>query len=173
MSKEKHTLNDIIKKFQDIEILIFESEGEISDEIENTLLDNEADLSVKLDGYEKFSRYLKGQVEYLKTTEEQYAKRRKIIDNSIKGIRQRMLNSMLIMGKEKLKTLEFNFSVGKSEKWNLDLDLINDNVKSDLINNGLAENVFKANLVEIKNKYKNEDIPDWIEIQKNKYLRVK
>ena len=77
------------------------------------------------------------------------------------------------MGKEKLKTLEFNFSVGKSEKWNLDLDLINDNVKSDLINNGLAENVFKANLVEIKSKYKNEDIPDWIEIQKNKYLRVK
>ena len=57
MSKEKHTLNDIIKKFQDIEVLFLESEGELTDEIENILLDNEADLSLKLDGYEKFSRY--------------------------------------------------------------------------------------------------------------------
>ena len=49
MSNKKHTLNDIIKKFQDIETLILESEGEISEKIENTLLDNEHDLSLKLD----------------------------------------------------------------------------------------------------------------------------
>ena len=34
MPKQKHTLNDIIKKFQDIENLILESEGMISDEID-------------------------------------------------------------------------------------------------------------------------------------------
>ena len=83
MSVEKHTLNDIIRKFQDLENMIMESEGEITDELENILLQNDEDLSKKLDGYEKFSRYLKGQVEYLKTAEEQYSKRRKVLDNSI------------------------------------------------------------------------------------------
>ena len=65
MSVEKQTLNDIIRKFQDLENLIMEAEGEITDELENILLQNDEDLSNKLDGYEKFSRYLKGQVEYL------------------------------------------------------------------------------------------------------------
>ena len=84
MSVEKHTLNDIIRKFQDLENLIIESDGEITDDLESILHRNDEDLSKKLDGYEKFARYLKGQVEYLKTAEEQYSKRRKVLDNSIK-----------------------------------------------------------------------------------------
>ena len=69
MSGEKNTLNDIIRKFQDLENLIMESDGEITDDLDKILLQNDEDLSKKLDGYEKFSRYLKGQVEYLKTAE--------------------------------------------------------------------------------------------------------
>ena len=172
MPKQKHTLNDIIKKFQDIESLILESEGMISDEIEAKLIDNETDLSKKLDGYEKFSRYLKGQIEYLKSTEEQYAKRRKTIENSIKRIRERMLNAMLVLGKSKVKTLEYNFSIGETEKWNIDLDKIGESVKDDLVNQGLADNIFKPNLTQIKNEYK-EDIPNWVRVEKNKHLRVK
>ena len=52
-------------------------------------------------------------------------------------------------------------------------DDINDKIKSDLIEEGLGENIFKTNLSEIKNKYKNEKVPDWINIEKNKFLRVK
>ena len=37
MSVEKHTLNDIIRKFQDLENLIIESEGEITDDLENMI----------------------------------------------------------------------------------------------------------------------------------------
>ena len=48
MPKGKYTLNDIIQKFQNIESLILESEGEVSDEIENKLLENESDLSFKI-----------------------------------------------------------------------------------------------------------------------------
>ena len=58
MTNKKNTLNDIIKKFQEIESMIVESEGELSKEIESKLLDNDNDLSSKLDGYEKFSQYL-------------------------------------------------------------------------------------------------------------------
>jgi len=172
MPKQKHTLNDIIKKFQDIENLILESEGMISDEIEEKLIDNEADLSIKLDGYEKFSRYLKGQIGYLKSTEAQYAKRRKTIENSIIRIRDRMLNAMLVLGKSKVKTVEYSFSVGETEKWNIVSDIMTESVKSNLVNQGLAESIFKPNLTQIKNEYK-EDIPEWISIEKNKHLRVK
>ena len=169
----KKTLNDIIKKFQDLELLILESEGEVSDEIESKLLDNDNDLSSKLDGYEKFSKYLKGQVEYLKSAEEQYIKRRKVIENSIKRLRERMLNALLLTGKDSIKTIEHNYSIGISEKWSLDIEKIDSDIKKDMVDNGLAENVFKANLTEIKHKYKNTNIPSWINIQNNKYLRVK
>ena len=173
MSVETHTLNDIIRKFQDLENLIMESDGEITDDLENILLQNDDDLSKKLDGYEKFSRYLKGQVEYLKTAEEQYSKRRKVLENSINRIKERMLNAMLILGKDKIKTTEYNFSVGNSEKWNLDIEKLNENQKNNLLASGLAENVFKAKISEIKNQYKDLDLPDWIIVEKNKHLRVK
>ena len=43
MSVEKHTLNDIIRKFQDLENLIIESDGEITDDLESILLQNDED----------------------------------------------------------------------------------------------------------------------------------
>ena len=79
-----NSLNQIIENFQNIEIKLIESDGEISEDTENLIINNEEELSSKLDGYEKFARYLKGQVEYLKSIEEQYTKRRKVLDNSIK-----------------------------------------------------------------------------------------
>ena len=173
MSIEKQTLNDIIRKFQDLENLIMESDGEITDDLENILLQNDEDLSKKLDGYEKFSRYLKGQVEYLKTAEEQYSKRRKVLDNSINRIKERMLNAMLIVGKDKIKTTEYNFSVGNSEKWNLDIEKLNEKQRNELLLSGLAENVFKAKISEIKSEYKDSELPDWIIVEKNKHIRVK
>ena len=173
MPNKKNTLNDIIKKFQEIESMIVESDGELSEEIESKLLDNDIDLSSKLDGYEKFSKYLKGQVEYLKSAEEQYMKRRKIIDNSIKRLRDRMLNAMLVTGKDSIKTAQYNYSISESEKWSIDQELINDNEKIEMINDGLAEEIFKCNLSEIKNKYKQQEMPSWINIEKNKYLRVR
>ena len=167
------TLSEIIKKFQELELKLIDSDGEISEEIEKLMFDNEVNLSKKLDGYEKFSRYLKGQVDYLKSIEEQYNRRRKVLDNSIKKIKDRMLNAMLITGKEKIKSTEFNYSIGNSEKWGINQENMTENIKQNMIDMGLAENVFKANISEIKNKYKNNDIPDWLLIEKNKYIRVK
>jgi len=173
MPNSKITLNDIIQKFQAIESRLIESDGEISKDIEKLIIDNEEDLSKKLDGYEKFVKYLKGQVEYLKIAEEQYSKRRKVIDNSIRKLKDNMLNALLLTGKDKLKTIENNFSIGESEKWSIDLEKIDDNKKNELILAGLGKSSFQANIQMIKEKYKNENIPLWILVEKNKYLRVK
>ena len=40
-----NTLNDIIKKFQYIESMLLESDGEISEDIEAQLIENESNLS--------------------------------------------------------------------------------------------------------------------------------
>ena len=92
----KKTLNDILQNYQSIEVELIENNGEITNQIENKLDINESDLSNKMDGYEKFTRYLKHQSEYLKSLEEHYNKRRKIIDNSILKLKDRMIHAMKI-----------------------------------------------------------------------------
>ena len=174
MDKKNKTLQDIINNYQEIEMRLIEAEGEIDDQLDSLLAVNELELSEKLDGYEKFIRYLKGQIVYLKTMEDLYIKRRRILDNSIKKCRQSMLNAMSVTGKSKIKTKEFSFTVGKTEKWNVDSDRIDNEIKEKLINDGCGENVFKVNLNELKNKYKNknEEMPDWVNINESLFIRV-
>ena len=62
---------------------LIEDGGEISVETEEMIAQNDLSLSDKLDGYEKFTRFLKGQIEYLKSAEEDYQSRRKVLENSI------------------------------------------------------------------------------------------
>ena len=173
MDKKNKTLQDIIASYQDIEMKLIESEGEIDENIEKILLINESELSDKLDGYEKFTRYLKGQIEYLKNMEDLYSKRRKILDSSIKKCKEAMAAALTITGKNKIKTKEFNFSLGKSYKWDIDTPSINEDDKIDLINNGIAENIFKIHMKELKELYKDSDkAPDWININEKLFIRV-
>ena len=52
-------------------------------------------------------------------------------------------------------------------------DILDDTTKFELINKGLAEEVFKPFLNQIKAEYKNNDSkPDWIEIEANEYIKV-
>ena len=168
----KKTLNDILQNYQSIEVELIENNGEITDQIEKELHINESDLSNKMDGYEKFARYLKHQSEYLKSLEEHYNKRRKIIDNSILKFKDRMIHAMKITDNNKIKTNEFNFSIGTSKKYKINEEKLNDKIQEFLIKDGLAKNVFKANLTEIKSRYKDEESPEWLEIEENDFLRV-
>ena len=61
----------------------------------------------------------------------------------------------------------------KSVLVEIDESFITEDFKADMIGMGLAENIFKPNISEIKNKYKKNDIPEWIMVEKNKYIRVK
>ena len=58
MDNKKKSLQDIIANYQDIEMKLIDTEGELSEELENLLSINESELGSKLDGYEKFTRYL-------------------------------------------------------------------------------------------------------------------
>jgi len=172
VSENNKTLNDILKNYQKIEMRLVESGGEIDENLEKLLLINESELSDKLDGYEKFTRYLKGQIEYLSGMEEHYNKRRKVLENSIKRCKDSMVVALTNTDKKNIKTNEFNFSIGESEKWIVDNDALTDKEKQLLIDEGHAENLFKLSLSKIKNSYKDKDKPEWINIQKKSFIRV-
>ena len=170
--KNKKSLNRIIEDYQRIEIEIMNNEGLLDSDLERMLEINELELESKLDGHEKFIRYLKSQVEYLKNMEHHYYKKRKTLENSIDKSRESMFKAMETFNKKKIKTLEFSYSLNETEKWDIDIEKINNEQIDDLISKELGEKAFKPYINKIKLEYKGKDIiPDWIIVSKNKHIK--
>ena len=175
-NENKKSLNDILNEYQIIENELISSDGEISEELESKLNLHEKELGDKLDGYEHFVRYLKGKIEYLKNMENHFSQRRKVLENSIKRCKSSMTSSLLITGKDKIQTSDFNFSLGKSKKWSINIDLLDEEQKLSLIKRNLAENLFQVKLSDIKLEYSNidfPDIPEWINIEESDFIKVR
>ena len=154
---------------------IIDNDGEIDNLIEDSLEINESELKDKLDGYEGFVKYLEGQVSYLKEMEAHYLKRRKVLEKSIKKCKNSMVRALSLTDVNKVKTLNYNFSLCESESWDADIEEIDQNEKNELIKEGLAENIFKLSMSNIKSYYKsspNANVPKWIKISKNPYIRI-
>ena len=154
---------------------IIDNDGEIDNLIEDLLEINESELKDKLDGYEGFVKYLEGQVSYLKEMEAHYLKRRKVLEKSIKKCKNSMVRALSLTDVNKVKTLNYNFSLCESESWDADIEEIDQNEKNELIKEGLAENIFKLSMSNIKSYYKsspNANVPKWIKISKNPYIRI-
>ena len=174
LKKNKKNLNEILESYQSIEMMLVDNEGVINEDIEKLLDINETDLKSKLDSYQGFSKYLEGQISYLKVMESHYAKRRKVLENSIRRCKESMVNALSVIDKGKIKTSNYNFSLGESESWTVDVDDIDDSLKESLIEKGLAENVFKISMNELKKEYKSiekEKRPRWIKVSNKKYVR--
>ena len=154
---------------------IIDNDGEIDNLIEDSLEINESELKDKLDGYEGFVKYLEGQVSYLKEMEAHYLKRRKVLEKSIKKCKNSMVRALSLTDSNKVKTLNYNFSLCESESWDADIEEIDQNEKNELIKEGLAENIFKLSMSNIKSYYKsspNTNVPKWIKISKNPDIRI-
>ena len=175
-NENKKSLNDILEDYQSLENELINNNGELSEELEKKLNLHEKELGEKLDGYEHFVRYLKSKIEYLKNMENHFSTRRKVLENSIKRCKSSMTNSLLMTGKNKLQTHDFNFSLGKSQRWVVDVDLLNDNQKLELVETGLAENVFQIKLSDIKSEYadfEDDKIPEWIKLENTDFIKVR
>ena len=176
MNDNNKSLNDILNEYQLLENELISTNGEIDEDLENKLNLHEKELGEKLDGYEHFVRYLKGKVEYLKSMETHYSKRRKVLENSIKRCKNSMTSSLVITGKNKIQTSDFNFSLGKSQKWSINIEIMNEDDKVELIDKNLAENTFQVKLSDIKTEFSNidsEDIPEWINIEETDFIKVR
>tara|TARA_Y100001970_G_scaffold6231_1_gene7093 strand:+ start:75 stop:605 length:531 start_codon:yes stop_codon:yes gene_type:complete len=176
MNDNNKSLNDILNEYQLLENELISTNGEMDEDLENKLNLHEKELGEKLDGYEHFVRYLKGKVEYLKSMENHYSKRRKVLENSIKRCKNSMTSSLVITGKNKIQTSDFNFSLGKSQKWSINIEIMNEDDKVELIDKNLAENTFQVKLSDIKTEFSNidsEDIPEWINIEETDFIKVR
>ena len=156
-------LNDLIAEFHELEDLIIEAGGEVTPEIETLLNSNSEAMNDKLDKYENLKRYLKGQIEYLKSQENHYKKRRNALSNTIKWISESQTSVLMQTDKTKLKTDEYNYSIRRTESVVIDEPIMTNKDKSLLISLNLAESVIKINKSDVKKAYKNEDIlPEWL-----------
>jgi len=150
LKKNKKSLNEILESYQSIEMMLVDNDGVVSDGIEELLDINQSDLENKLDSYQGFSKYLEGQISYLKIMESHYAKRRKILENSIRKCKESMVHALSVVDTGKIKTSNYNFSLCESESWAIDIGKIDDSLKMNLLEKGLAENVFKVSMSDIK-----------------------
>ena len=175
MDKDKKSLNDILQSYQSLEMMIIENEGEVDHDIEGMLQINEVELKDKLDGYQGFVKYLEGQINYLKLMEAHYLRRRRILEKQVQRCRDSMVRAFSITDSKRIKTLNYNFTMCESESWSVDDEHLEDDIKDDLLDKGLAENIFKLSMSGIKSKYKNikeDDRPKWIKVKKNPYIRT-
>ena len=69
-----------------------------------------------------------------------------------------MVSSLLITGKDKIKTDDFNFALGKSERWSINLELLDENHKEELLNEDLAESINAWIMVRYKKDRISEDV---------------
>ncbi len=175
MKKNTKTLNEILDDYQNIEMKIIENDGEVDNFIEDSLEINKSELEDKLDGYEGFIKYLEGQISYLKEMEAHYLKRRRVLEKSIKRCKGSMVRALSLTDLNKIKTPNYNFSLCESESWDADMEYISEDEKNRLIKDGFAENIFKLSMSSIKSHYKSSsdaELPEWIKVSKNSYIRV-
>lgn len=69
------------------------------------------EIEDKADGYGKVVQNLTAQVKAIKDEEERLAKKRKTIENNIKALKERMQFTMTALGRDKIKTDLFTFSL--------------------------------------------------------------
>ena len=107
--------------------------------------------------------------------EAHYLRRRKVLEKSIKRCKSSMVRALSLTDLNKIKTPNYNFTLCESESWEADIENINEEEKDSLIKDGFAENIFKLSMSSIKSHYKDSsgvEVPEWIKVNKNSYIRV-
>lgn len=148
-AKNQETLQQIIEHMQDVQSRLIESGGELTPEIEALITSTEEKLEQKLDGYAAMIDYLKGQADYLDQQAKLFAARKKSIDTSIRSMRERMALAMEAAGQKKIKTAAHTYSRTTRESWSINDELTKEQMDF-MLERGLAENVFKPSMSELK-----------------------
>jgi hypothetical protein len=158
-----NTLADLLHQYHRLEEMIIEAGGVLDEQIEAALAESEAALEKKLDGYTGFINYCKGQVDYLKAEAETFTSRARTLSNGIEGMRHRMIFAMQSTGNEKLKTEKHSYSLRTSASWALK-DELPKRTLNRIEKDGLGKFEFKPDIKAIKDRFKDDHTPDYIEV---------
>lgn len=86
-----------------IEDALWESGGELTEELALAMQETEAGLAKKADGYIALIRSFAAQKDILKAEEERYAKLRKVAENAEKRLKQHLCDTMGIFDMQKIE----------------------------------------------------------------------
>lgn len=103
-------LYELNEAFQNIQTLIEEGEEGLEDTLESINLA----IEDKLENIAKVIRNLEAEVNAFREEEKRLAERRKSIENNIRHLKQYAENSLIVIGKRKVKTGLFTFSIQKN-----------------------------------------------------------
>lgn len=107
------TLYELTGQFKEL-LEMIEAEEMDLDTVRDTLEAIEGEIEYKADGYAKVIRELEGKTAVLKDEIDRLSKRKSVIENNIKNLKQALETAMRATGKTKFKTELFSFNIQKN-----------------------------------------------------------
>lgn len=135
--------------------------------LEDTLVSLDDALEDKAIGYAKVMKNLEAQANAIKEEEKRLADRRKTLENNIKKLKESLEESMIQVGKKRIKTDLFNFNIQKNPP---SVKIIDENI---IPENYLIEQQPKVDKKAIlKDLKEGKEVPG-VEIQQSEGLRIR
>jgi len=107
------TLYELTGQYREL-LELAESEELDKQLIADTLEGLDGEIEIKADGYAKVIRELEGKTAVLKDEIDRLSKRKSVIENNIKNLKQALETAMRATGKTKFKTELFSFNIQKN-----------------------------------------------------------
>jgi chaperonin cofactor prefoldin len=107
------TLYELTGQYREL-LELAESEELDKQLIADTLEGLDGEIEIKADGYAKVIRELEGKTAVLKDEIDRLSKRKSVIENNIKNLKQALETAMSATGKTKFKTELFSFNIQKN-----------------------------------------------------------
>lgn len=107
----------LINEFQQLDSILIEAGGELTEELENALALNERNLSPKVDTYKLYMDHLEKRAEYFDAIEKQAKQAKQMFYRAQDAIKDRMKMSMTNLGVTEMQgdTYRFKLVDGKSK----------------------------------------------------------
>ena len=164
------TLNEILTLGHQIEGMLDENEGEVTQEIEELLAIFEGDLDTKLDSIKELIDYLKASSRYLKEKSDEFARKSKSRLNQVEHLKSMIILALEDTGNEKIKTQSYSFSMRETES--IEVAEQPENVAF-LAEVGLFNVKYAPDKKAIKDFMAENGGLDWVKINKKKSVTIR
>lgn len=156
-------LYELSSDFQQVQSLIEDGQEGLQDTLESI----ELSIEDKLENIGKVYQNLKGEVAALKTEEKRLADKRKSIENNIDRLKAYSQDALAVVGKDKLQTGLFTFSIRKNAPKVIILD------ENDIPKDYLIEQQPKVDKNLLKEAIKNGEKVPGVALEQGRSLWIK
>jgi len=168
-------LIDLIQTYQLLDNLLTNSEGEVTEEINNLLNNFDGDLKTLLDNYRGWISFNESQASMYEVEEKRLKARKEACKTRIEHARSVIQEAIELAGETKIKTDNASYSLRQTESWKVKDD-IDSTTKVAMVDAGFATLEFKPFITTIKEAVRNHTltcIPSYIDIKRNTSLIIR